>query len=79
MLTFREAVMEAARIQAQSGSRLLDLECTSPAENIVLAYLLFDAEWHVLGFTPPHPYDRDQCEQVFLEALAFDAGRANVH
>ncbi len=79
MMSLREAVREAARIQAQSGSRLLDLECTTPSEHVTLVYMKFAYQWHVLAFDAPRPFDRERYEQAFLIALALDAGTATIH
>src|SRR5262245_62661567 len=78
MMTFEQAVMEAVRIQAETGAPLADVEVTSPNDHTALAYLRFEGHWHVLAFRAVS-FDRDHFEQGFIAACNYESRGATIH
>jgi len=68
------------RLQAEIAAPLTDIECSAPNDSIVIAYIQFAwNRWETIGFAIPHPYDREQCEEAFITALAYDSRGATIH
>ena len=72
-------MIRALRFQAQIGAPPAEIECSAPNDYTVLAYIKFEHEWHVIGFAMPYDCSREQVEQAFISALAFDADGATIH
>ena len=76
--TFEEALREALRIQAEIGAPLADVEVTAPNAHTALCYLMFERQWHVIAFRAG-PFDREQLEQAFIAACAYDSRGETLH
>ena len=75
-----QAIHEAMTLQALIGEPVIDIECSSPNDCVVICYLKFEgAQWETVGFAKFPGYDRHMVEMQFTHALAYDACGVTIH